>query len=154
MDWLVIEGVRPWDGRYEFDLEGAPFTTREWGWIKRHSGYMPLTIDQGWSGADPELFSVFAVISLYRAGRIQPADVTDVFERFVDAPFGGTIRLETDTADDGEGDAGPPDVSSDASSSSSGPGSPTSTETSEATPPVSGIPASATSESPPLGLVS
>ena len=41
MDYLTIEGVAPYDGRYEFDLRDRPFTVREWGWIKRHSGYLP-----------------------------------------------------------------------------------------------------------------
>ena len=27
------------------------FTLREWGWIKRHSGYLPLTIDEGLAGS-------------------------------------------------------------------------------------------------------
>ena len=44
MDWLTIKGVPPWDGRYEFDLEDRELTTREWGWIKRWSGYLPLTV--------------------------------------------------------------------------------------------------------------
>ena len=60
LDWLTVAGVKPWDGRYEFDLNGRELTTREWGWIKRHSGYLPLTIDEGFNGADPELFACFA----------------------------------------------------------------------------------------------
>ena len=40
-------GVPPYDGRYDFDLEGRELTTREWGWIKRLSGYLPLTIEEG-----------------------------------------------------------------------------------------------------------
>lgn len=148
MDWIVVEGVGGWDGRYEFDLEQQPFTTREWGWIKRFSNYLPLTIDQGWRGGDPELFAAFAVISLYRAGRVTPADAAEVFERFVDAPFGGTIRLETDEPADEGDDAGPPAGSSNGSSSSSGDGSPTS---SEMWAPPGGIPASDTSVSRPVG---
>ena len=139
MDFIVVEGVRPWDGRYEFDLDGSPFTTREWGWIKRLANYMPLTIDQGWKGGDPELFSAFAVIALFRAGKLQPADVPDVFDRFADAPFGGTIRLETDQVDQ-EDDASPPVLSMNGSSSISGPVSPGSSETSEPTQPASGTP--------------
>ena len=67
MDYIVIEGVRPYDGRYEFDLEGRELTTREWGWIKRLSGYLPLTIEEGLT--DPELITVFACIALRRAGQ-------------------------------------------------------------------------------------
>jgi hypothetical protein len=44
MDTIVISGVKPYDGRYEFEL-GDELTTREWGWIKRLSGYLPSTLD-------------------------------------------------------------------------------------------------------------
>ncbi len=153
MDWIVIDGVRPWDGRYEFDLDGRPLTAREWGWIKRHSGYMPLTVKDGLRGGDPELFSVWAVIALRRAGKIQPGDVTDVFERFADVPFGGAISFEGDT-DAVEGDAGPPPSRSGENASSSGPGSTTSSETSAPTRTASGTPGSDTSESDRLRSVS
>ena len=144
MDFIVIEGVKPWDGRYEFDLDGQPFTTREWGWIKRFSNYLPLTVDQGWRGGDPELFAAFAVISLHRAGRVTPDDAADVYDRFADAPFGSTIRLEVGTGR--ESDAGPPPGNDNESSSFSGAGSPTS---SEMWAPPDGIPALATSVSDP-----
>ena len=55
MDWIVIDGAPPYDGRYMFDLAGQELTTREWGWIKRLSGYLPLTLDEGFKGGDPEL---------------------------------------------------------------------------------------------------
>ena len=74
MDYLTIEGVKPYDGRYEFDIENHALTTREWGWIKRHSGYLPLTIADGYAGADPELYAVFAVIALCRAGKVDARD--------------------------------------------------------------------------------
>ena len=73
MDYIVIEGVPPYDGRYEFDLEGRELTTREWGWIKRHSGYLPLTIEDGFT--DPELVTVFAAIALRRAGKVEAREV-------------------------------------------------------------------------------
>jgi len=152
VNWLVIEGVPPWDGRYLFELEEQEPTTREWGWIKRHSGYLPLTIQQGLEGADPELFSVFAVIALRRAGRIENTDVQQVFDRFQDVGFGAAIRLEADEPSLEEGDAGPPTRSSGSSSSSNGDDSRTSSETSEADLNPSGIPGSATSESPPIRL--
>ena len=94
MDFIVVEGVRPYDGRYEFDLAGQELTTREWGWIKRLSGYLPLTVEEGLS--DPELIVVFAVIALRRAGKVEPKDVPAVFERLSDAPFGAAITMETD----------------------------------------------------------
>lgn len=146
MEWLVIEGVRPWDGRYEFDLEGQPLTNREWGFIKRYSGYLPLTIEDGWKGGDPELFAAFAVIALHRAGRVQTGDVADVYERFADTPFGTTIRLDLDGTGLQDGDAGPPAGSSSVNGSSSGDASQTS---SGMWAPPGGTHASATSESAP-----
>lgn len=122
MDWIVVEGVKPYDGRYEFDMDGRPFTTREWGWIKRLSGYLPLTIAEGFDGADPELFTAFAVIAMRRADKITPREVPDVFERIADAPFDVAIKLETDAAsesDEGD-DASPPPPSSPAKTSASG----------------------------------
>ena len=140
MDWLVIDGVKPWDGRYEFDLTDG-FTTREWGWVKRYSGYMPLTVDEGFAGGDPELFATFAAIALRRAG-IEAEDVEDVYDRFADAPFGSAIRLEGDPV---EADAGPPPPSSNGNTDSSGAASTTSSDPSTATLPGSGMPVSAIS---------
>jgi hypothetical protein len=153
VDWIVITGVPPWDGRYPFDIAESEPTTREWGWIKRLSGYLPTTIEEGLRGADPELICAFAAIALRRAGKLQTDEVPALFDRLVDAPFGATVKLETDAAAD-EGDAGPPPENSNASSSSSGTGSPTSSERSEPTPAASGIPASDPSESPSIALVS
>jgi hypothetical protein len=146
MNWLVIEGVKPWDGRYEFDLDRQELTTREWGFIKRYSGYLPTTLEEGIEGADPEFFCVVAVIALRRAGRIGNADVQQTFDRFADAPFGTTIRLEGDDEPAPEADADP-SASSSSKPNGSGDGSRTSSETSPVIPPASGIPASATSTS-------
>jgi hypothetical protein len=132
VNYIVIEGVRPYDGRYEFDLVGSEFTTREWGWIKRLSGYLPLTLAEGFDGADPELFAVWATIALRRAGRIEAAEVPTVFERIADAPFGTTIRLEADPEDEpAADDAGPPPSNSNGNEPISGPASPTNSGESE-----------------------
>jgi hypothetical protein len=148
MDWVIVDGVRPYDGRYLFDIEGRELTTREWGWIKRLSGYLPLTLEEGFRGGDPELFAAFAVIALYRDGKIDAREATGVFERIVDAPFGSTIRMETDGVDEQEDDAaGPPPPSSVGKPSTSGGGSPTSSETSDETPAAIGTPASELSQS-------
>ena len=98
MDYIVIEGVPPYDGRWEFDLEGRELTTREWGWIKRFSGYLPLTIDEGLS--DPELIVVWACVALTRAQKATPAEVPQLFERLIDAPYGSTFTLETDVVEE------------------------------------------------------
>ena len=145
MDYIVVEGVRPYDGRYEFDLAGQELTTREWGWIKRLSGYLPLTVEEGLS--DPELIVVFAVIALRRAGKVEPRDVPSVFEQLSDAPFGSAITMETDVEEVEE--TSPPPSSSSANGDSSGVALSPSSETSEQTQVLSGTPASVTSESGP-----
>jgi hypothetical protein len=153
MTQLVIDGVKPWDGRYEFATPDL-WTTREWGFVKRLSGYLPLTIEDGFKGGDPELFAVMAVIMLQRAGKISAAEVPELFtDRFADVPFGATIRIETDDDEQEETDAGPPAGSADSSSNGSGDSSKTSSESSEPDPSSSGTPASATSESPRIRSV-
>src|SRR5262245_42243516 len=151
MAWITVTGVKPYDGRYLLDLagpDGLTLTTREWGWVKRLTGYLPLTIEEGWDGADPELFAVFAAIALHRADRVDTKEVPAVYERIADAPFGNTITLEPDPdQDEEEGDDSPPPRRPDASSSSSGAGSTTSSATSPEPQNGSGTPDSDTSAS-------
>ena len=45
--WLRLDGVKPYDGRYELDLDGQPLTRREWGWIKRNAGVPSAHADSG-----------------------------------------------------------------------------------------------------------
>lgn len=149
----MIAGVPPWDGRYEYDIEQAPWTIREWGWIKRLSGYLPETLAEGWRGQDPELFAVFAVIALNRAGKISRDETGEVYERLLDTPADARIRIEVDEQAEERDDAGPPAEKTSSSGGGSGGGSRTSSETSRTIPPASGIPASATSESQPLRSV-
>jgi hypothetical protein len=144
MDYIVLDGVKPYDGRYELDLEQQPFTTREWGWIKRHANYLPLTLWDGFQGGDPELFAVFAVIALRRAGRIDATEAQGMFDRLQDTPL-GAVRYEAGVQEPVEDPTG----SSNGNNGSSGAGSRTSSEQSDPTPPASGIPVSATSQSDP-----
>ena len=148
MDWIVITGVPPWDGRYPFDIADHEPTTREWGIIKRFSGYLPTTIEDGLKGADPELICAFATIALRRAGKIGNDDVAGLYDRLAVAPFGAAVQLETDSVEEADADS-PPAGSSNGSSNFSGTDSTASSETSPATPPISGTPGSAGSESPP-----
>ena len=127
MDYIVIEGVPPYDGRWEFDLEGRELTTREWGWVKRLSGYLPLTIDEGLS--DPELIVVFACVALRRASKVEIKDVPAVFEQLSDAPFGSAITMETDVAEKEAEESHPPPSSSSESDDSSGAASSPNSET-------------------------
>ena len=146
MNWLTVEGFKPYDGRYQFP-DPDEFTTREWGWLKRLTGYLPATIEDGYKGVDPELIACFAVISLRRAGRVDTAAFPDVFEKLRDVPFDGTrVRIESDDADaETDADAGPPPPSSSGSSPTSGDASPTSSGSSTGAPNGSGTPDSATS---------
>lgn len=149
MDHIVLTGVRPYDGRYPFDLEETPFTTLEWGWIKRMADHFPLTIADGWRNGDAELTTVFAIIAMHRAGKITERDVPDVWERLKQVPYETAIQLEPDTAE-GDDAAGPPPASSSSNGDTSGDDSPTSSERSaRPIPPATGIPASATSASAP-----
>lgn len=153
MDYLVIQGRTVYDGRYEFDTEGREFSVREWGWIKRHAGYLPGNVTEGYSGADPELFCVFAVIALVRAKRIGTADVPRAMEVLLDAPASLTIRLESDDEElQEEEEVLPPSPSPSSSENGrfSGDDSRTNSETSDETPPATGTPDLATSESRPV----
>ena len=153
MHRLIVANVPPYDGAYDLDLDTVPLTSREWGWVKRLAGYLPLTIDEGLDGGDPELLSVFAVMALRRAGKIQTAQVTQVFEQLQDVPVDGTVRLEMDTGE--EVDADPPTSESlSLNTSSPGRGSPTGTGTSGSHRSPTGDPNSAISTSARRLLVS
>lgn len=84
-DKIVIAGARPYDGEYDLDFVGEPLTTLEWRWIKKISGYLPLTVGIGWTGEDPDLFLAFAVIGLRRAGKIEKGEALSAAERMEDS---------------------------------------------------------------------
>lgn len=109
---IVLTGVKPYDGEYELNLEDEPLTTLEWRWVKKISGYLPLTMGEGFAGADPDLVCALAVIALRRHGRIQKEQALAVADRLADVPFdGAAIQLLFDeTEDDEEGDVVPPAV--------------------------------------------
>ena len=100
---IAIKGVRPYDGEYELDLQRA-WTTREWNWIKRISGYMPFTINEGLKGGDPDLFVALAVIGLVRNGKVERDNAMAVAETLLDVPYdGAAIQLVIEEeADDAE----------------------------------------------------
>ena len=151
MDFIVVDGMPPYDGRYEWDALDTGFTTREWGWIKRISGYLPDTLADGWGNGDTEVTLLFAVIAMRRAGKISAADVPAVFEKLSDAPPQSILRWEHEGVED---DAGPPaqpsPARSNGSDSSSGNDSPTSSERSVSAPKPTGTPASDTLVLPPV----
>jgi hypothetical protein len=146
-DTITIAGVRPYDGRYELDLDGAPLTTREWGWIKRFAGYLPGDLNPD-TFVDPQMITVLALVAMRRAGTVEPAQVPEVWERFADVPFGSAITFEPGEQ---EADAdGPPAGSSNGSSSTSGDSSRGTSARSDDPPSRTGSPPSATSASAPV----
>ena len=115
--WITLEGVGVFDGRYELAI-GEGLTTREWGWIKRLAGYLPAEVDVAQLG-DPELICCLAVIALRRAGKVEQAEVPQAFEQLIDAPPTAAFRLEVDP-EESEADAGPPAPSSSENGATSG----------------------------------
>ena len=119
MDYLVIEGVKPWDGRYEFDLGDSELTTREWGWIKR---YCRLHAADGRGGLPAATRSCSPASPRSRSAgpaRSTRDDVADVFDRFARRPRSVHDPLESDSAAE-EDDADPPPPSSSGNTTSSG----------------------------------
>lgn len=152
MDHMIIDGSPPYNGRYELDWS-QDLTTREWGWIKRLAGYLPLTLTDEAFG-DPEFACALAVIALRRAGKIQSSEVPRVFDRLAEAPFGSTIRFEGEPEQEDAEEGRPPPPSSSSNGAISGGASPTSSGPPAVIPRLTGTPASATSVSAPATLVS
>src|SRR5262245_24325209 len=143
---ITINGVRPYEGNYEFDY--SEFTTLEWRWIKKFSGYMPLTISDGLDGGDPDLIVVFTAIALVRAGKVERDEIGNVIERFEDVGFGDKIVLEDDEEEEIE--QFPPPTSSNGNSESSGDDSMTSSVKSASIPQATGHQPWGTSPSDPV----
>lgn len=107
----VTINVKPYTGEYPLDLEDKPLTTLEWRWVKKISGYLPLTIGEGFAGSDPDLFIAFAVIALIRHGKIVKEQALLVADRLADHAFDGEsiiLQLGEIPDEELEGDALPP----------------------------------------------
>jgi hypothetical protein len=102
MSTQIVLNVPRFKGAYDLDLDTEPFTNREWRWIKKISGYLPLTLEDGWEGRDPDLFIALAVIAMYRANRIEAGDALRVAETLADVPFDGVAIQLIATEDDDE----------------------------------------------------
>ncbi len=144
---IVVEGAKPYDGRYEL----IKFNRREQGQIRRLAGWMPLEYEDALKGGDAEFIACLAVLSMRRAGRIELDDVPDVYGRLLDMDD-AEITLEGDQ-EEAEPSPPVPEPSSSLSNATSGPSSSLSSETSPMTPLSNGTPGSATSESVPARLV-
>jgi hypothetical protein len=142
----MIVSVPPYEGEYEFDIEGHPFSTVEWRWIKQIAGYMPLTIEQGWQGGDPDLFLAFAVIAMRRSGKITKAEVLEVAGEIEEAAMdGASISFRGGSSEEAEVDPPLPGLPGDSSSDSGESSSEPSEDSQESeTPEPSGTPDSVT----------
>ena len=102
MSKVKLSGVGRFDGEYDLGDDDRPFNGREWHWIKNISGYMPLTISEGFAGRDPDLFIALAVIAMCRAGKIRRVSALAVAEELLEAPYEGmnTIDLIGDVTEE------------------------------------------------------
>jgi hypothetical protein len=64
-------------------------TGLDWRWIKKISGYMPTTIQEGFAGDDPDLYLALSIIAMHRAGKIRTTEALLVAEALADAPWDG-----------------------------------------------------------------
>lgn len=103
----IVLNLPRYKGEYDFDIEAEPFTALEWRWVKRISGYMPMTIDEGWRGGDPDLFVALAVVAMNRAGKLREEDVFTAADTISRAPFDGTAITIVADEDDQETEADP-----------------------------------------------
>ena len=98
---IIIKGIKPWDGEYDLVTDRA-FNAREWRCIKKVSGYMPLTVSDGFAGGDPDLFVALAVVAMTRQGKVERDDMLRVADLLAEMPFdGASITMVGDeVADD------------------------------------------------------
>ena len=150
--WITITGAEPYDGRYEF-LNTDDLTLEDWESIKQHTGYTMGTLDDEAMG-DAVAIGALAVCAMAHSGAIKPEHFAEVWVRLRKFPFGRIFGIENDEAAvKVEGDARPPETSSDVSVSSSTPSSPNGSETPATGPVRTGSPAWVTSESaPPISV--
>ena len=108
MSELVITGMRPYDGRYPFDLYEQAFTVREWGWIKRLTGYLPAHDRRRLRAAPTSSCSRSSRSSRCTApASSKTKDVPEVFERFQAGAFEDDHHHRTRTSRPEEADRRP-----------------------------------------------
>lgn len=137
MDRIVLAGIPPYDGEYEFDA--SYFTNREYHTIKRIAGVRAGELDEALGAGDLDVIVALAVIALQRNN--QPHEEDTIW----DAP-GGSISFigSEDVVED-------PTVPAEQPQSSSGDGSKESSGHQGNGQSPTGSP---NSETPTLGLVS
>ena len=150
MKSIVVNGIPPYDGRYQLYTTDE-FNRREWGWMKRLAEYLPvdfMDVEQRGLG-DPEFLSVVLIVALHRAGKIETAEVPQVWERLADYNMFECLVIHTDEEPEAEELPPTSETSSNGSPVSSGLVSPTSSGISGSSPSAPGSPPSASSESSP-----
>jgi hypothetical protein len=78
MSKVVVTGMGKYSG--EYDLGDRSFNAREWRWVKQMSGYLPLTISEGFAGMDADLMLAVAIIGMARDHKIQRDEGLEVWE--------------------------------------------------------------------------
>jgi hypothetical protein len=150
MKSIVVSGIPPYDGRYPLYTTDE-FNRREWGWMKRLAEYLPVDfMDEEQRGlGDPEFLSVVLIVALHRAGKIETAEVPQVWERLADFNMFECLVIHADVEEEEEQLPPTSGTSSNGSPVSSGLVSPTNSGISGSSPSAPGSPPSATSESSP-----
>lgn len=98
---FVLKGMPPWDGVYEWDTDRT-FNVREWRYIKKISGYLPETIDEGMKGDDPELYVALAIVCMVRAGKVERDEALRVAEQVSEVPWDNASLTVTNPPKDEE----------------------------------------------------
>lgn len=143
-DRIKVQGIPAFDGEYPLDLEDPPLNALEWRWIKKTSGYLPLTITDGLAGGDPDVVIALAVVAMCRAGKITRDQVLQTAEQLADLPFDDAhldlIAGEPDPPMGRQTGDQPPNAND--SNGFSGNGSSVTSETQETNPSPTGLPGS------------
>lgn len=142
-DRIKIDGIPAFAGEYDLDIGDQPLNALEWRWVKKISGYLPFTIDDGLAGGDPDVVIALAVIAMARAGKITRDQVLAAAEQLADVPFDDAHLqlLAGEPVDPPEGQkTSEPSVSGNGSSGSSGDDSSTTSASPDGTLPPIGHP--------------
>lgn len=98
---IVKVKVERYKGEYPLESD-RPMDAFEWRLIKKISGYMPMTIDAGFAGDDPDLYIALAVIALLRAGKIRKEEALLAAAIFDSAPVSDESFIVLDFSDETE----------------------------------------------------